>query len=59
MLTISTHVARFETYAALAEANRDVFCTVGTHPHNAGEEPGHASRHTGRAVAASALRGNR
>lgn len=39
MVTISTHVARFETYRALAEANDDVFFTVGTHPHNAGEEP--------------------
>ncbi|RDI56757.1 TatD family hydrolase [Microvirga subterranea] len=39
MVTISTHVARFETYRALAEAHRDVFFTVGTHPHNAAEEP--------------------
>lgn len=39
MLTISTHVARFQTYAALAENHPDIFCTVGTHPHNAGEEP--------------------
>ena len=39
MVTISTHVARVETYRALAEAHDDVFCTVGTHPHNAGEEP--------------------
>lgn len=39
MVTISTHVARFETYRALAEANDDVFFTLGTHPHNAGEEP--------------------
>lgn len=39
MVTISTHVARFETYRALAEANEDVFFTAGTHPHNAGEEP--------------------
>ncbi|MGL4810162.1 MAG: TatD family hydrolase [Beijerinckiaceae bacterium] len=39
MLTISTHVARFQTYTALAEAHGDIFCTVGTHPHNAGEEP--------------------
>ncbi|MGL4325614.1 MAG: TatD family hydrolase [Beijerinckiaceae bacterium] len=39
MLTISTHVARFGHYAAIAEEHADVFCTVGTHPHNAGEEP--------------------
>jgi TatD DNase family protein len=39
MVTISTHVARFETYRALAEAHETVFCTVGTHPHNAAAEP--------------------
>jgi len=39
MVTISTHVARFETYRALAEAHENVFFTVGTHPHNAGAEP--------------------
>jgi TatD DNase family protein len=39
MVTISTHVARVETYRALAEAHEDVFCTIGTHPHNAGDEP--------------------
>lgn len=39
MVTISTHVARFETYRALAESHESVFCTVGTHPHNAAVEP--------------------
>jgi TatD DNase family protein len=39
MVTISTHVARFETYKALAEAHESVFFTVGTHPHNAADEP--------------------
>jgi TatD DNase family protein len=39
MVTISTHVRRAETYRALAEAHEPVFCTVGTHPHNAAEEP--------------------
>jgi TatD DNase family protein len=39
MVTISTHVARFETYRALAEAHQSIFCTVGTHPHNAAAEP--------------------
>lgn len=39
VVTISTHVARFETYRALAEAHDGVFFTVGTHPHNAGAEP--------------------
>ncbi|SCY82260.1 TatD family hydrolase [Microvirga guangxiensis] len=39
LVTISTHVARYETYKALAEANEAVYFTVGTHPHNAAEEP--------------------
>lgn len=39
MVTISTYVRRFETYRAIAERYRGVFCTVGTHPHQAGEEP--------------------
>jgi TatD DNase family protein len=39
MVTISTHVARFETYRALAETHESIFCTVGTHPHNAATEP--------------------
>jgi TatD DNase family protein len=39
MVTISTHVARFEVYRALAEAHENVFCTIGTHPHNAALEP--------------------
>lgn len=39
LVTISTHVGRFARYAALAEADPRIFCTVGTHPHNAGEEP--------------------
>jgi TatD DNase family protein len=38
MVTISTHTRRFATYAAIAEAHPEVFCTVGTHPHHAGEE---------------------
>jgi TatD DNase family protein len=38
MITISTRVREFATIRGLAEAHRDVFCTVGTHPHNAGEE---------------------
>ncbi|HEX2725203.1 MAG TPA: TatD family hydrolase [Beijerinckiaceae bacterium] len=39
MVTISTHIGRFEAYRALAEANDEVFFSVGTHPHHAGEEP--------------------
>ena len=38
MVTISTRVARFATYAALAERFASVWCTVGTHPHGAHEE---------------------
>jgi TatD DNase family protein len=39
MVTISTHVRRFHTYRALAEAHAEVFFSVGTHPHHAAEEP--------------------
>jgi TatD DNase family protein len=39
MVTISTHVRRFDVYRALAEAHDEVFFSVGTHPHHAGEEP--------------------
>lgn len=39
MVTISTHVGRYETYRELAEAHESLFFTVGTHPHHAGEEP--------------------
>jgi len=39
MLTISTRVARFDEIKALADTYPDVLCTVGTHPHNAAEEP--------------------
>lgn len=39
MVTISTRVARFETYRALSEAHPEVLFTIGTHPHQAGEEP--------------------
>jgi TatD DNase family protein len=39
ILTISTHVRRFGIYRGLAEAHAAVFCTVGTHPHNAAAEP--------------------
>jgi TatD DNase family protein len=39
LVTIGTHVRRFETYRALADGDNRVFFTVGTHPHQAGEEP--------------------
>jgi TatD DNase family protein len=38
MVTISTRVKRFENVLAVAQAYENVFCSVGTHPHNAGEE---------------------
>lgn len=37
MVTISTRVARFDAIRAIAEHYPDVTCSVGTHPHNAGE----------------------
>ena len=39
MVTISTRVKRFAEIRAIAEAYDDVFCSVGTHPHNAADEP--------------------
>ncbi|MGH6834089.1 MAG: TatD family hydrolase [Methylocella sp.] len=38
MITISTLVRKFATIRRLVEAYDDVYCTVGTHPHNAHEE---------------------
>ncbi|MDE3758198.1 TatD family hydrolase [Sinorhizobium meliloti] len=38
MVTISTRVKRFDTILAIAERYPNVFCSVGTHPHNADEE---------------------
>lgn len=38
MITISTHVSRFDRVKAVAEAYDEVFCTVGTHPHHVHEE---------------------
>ncbi|MHA1190390.1 MAG: TatD family hydrolase, partial [Alphaproteobacteria bacterium] len=38
MVTISTRVREFNRVLALAEAHDDIFCSIGTHPHNAGEE---------------------
>jgi TatD DNase family protein len=39
MLTISTHLTRFERVLAVAERFDHVYCTVGVHPHEAGVEP--------------------
>jgi TatD DNase family protein len=38
MVTISTRVKRFDEITAIAEAHPEVWCSVGTHPHNADEE---------------------
>lgn len=38
MVTISTRVKRFDEIIAIAEAHPEVWCSVGTHPHQADEE---------------------
>ncbi len=38
MVTISTRVAKFDQVRAIAEQYDTVYCSVGTHPHNADEE---------------------
>jgi TatD DNase family protein len=38
MVTISTRVKRFPGVLGIAEAHEEVYCSVGTHPHNAAEE---------------------
>jgi len=37
MVTIGTRLSEFPKLRALAEAHSNVWCTVGVHPHNAGE----------------------
>lgn len=39
MLTISDKVSSFPAVRAIAEAHDDIWCTVGTHPHEAKENP--------------------
>lgn len=39
MVTISTRVSKFPIISALAETDPNIWCSVGTHPHNAHEEP--------------------
>ncbi|CAN5321800.1 TatD family hydrolase [soil metagenome] len=39
MVTISTRVRRFSAISVIAERYPEVWCSVGTHPHNAAEEP--------------------
>lgn len=38
MVTISTHVEKFSTYAGIAERYQNIWCSVGTHPHHADQE---------------------
>lgn len=38
MVTICTRVARFDQVKSIAEQYEPVYCSVGTHPHNADEE---------------------
>jgi TatD DNase family protein len=38
MLTISTRVRRFGDLRRIVETHDNVFCSIGTHPHNAAEE---------------------
>jgi TatD DNase family protein len=40
MVTISDKVSSFEAVHAVAMAHPDIWCTVGTHPHEAKENPG-------------------
>lgn len=48
LVTISTRVKRFAEVVAIAERHRQVYCSVGTHPHHAHEElditAGHLAR---------------
>ncbi len=39
MITISTRIDRYDAYRAIAEAELDVFFTIGTHPHQAHDSP--------------------
>lgn len=39
LVTISTRLAHVDRYRAIAERHPEVFFSVGTHPHNAAEEP--------------------
>ncbi len=39
MITISTRVKKYDIYRGIAEANDNVWFSVGTHPHQAHEEP--------------------
>ena len=38
MVSICTHIRKFDQIRAIAERYDNVFCSVGTHPHNADQE---------------------
>ncbi|MCH8196481.1 MAG: TatD family hydrolase [Proteobacteria bacterium] len=38
MVTIGTETARFDRVLAIASAHENIYCTVGTHPHEAGAD---------------------
>lgn len=44
MVTISTRVAQFDTLKAIAESHANVWCSVGTHPEHAADEPDVSAR---------------
>jgi TatD DNase family protein len=48
MVTIGTRVKAFDRILAIAEAHEQVYCSVGTHPHNAGEETDVTAEHLAR-----------
>ena len=39
MVTISTRVAKFNDLKEIVESHDNIYCSIGTHPHNAAEEP--------------------
>ena len=53
IVTISTRVKRLGGLLAIAERFPNVYCSVGTHPHNADEEDGIPAERTDRADEAS------
>jgi TatD DNase family protein len=51
MLTIGTHVSRFDGVLNIARTYPNVFCTVGIHPHEAAREPAVSAEHLVRMAA--------
>lgn len=39
MMTICTHVTKFDQVFDIAKAHENIYCTIGIHPHNAETEP--------------------